>query len=268
MGFGQPLVSASRWETLGAGTGVGATVNSGSANAKGSFSTLGQTSFRYDGLYLDISIDTGAARWRLDLAVNTGGADEIIAQDIILDGTGTLPAANVNLFIPIAVPPNATLKARAQCSSGGNILYCMVSGFQSTAKSIGGFSRFIACTDWGASTDAANSLTLNGTTLTSPTQVQLSTPERIAGLYFGCSGGGSAPNTGAKIIFDIMWGASGSEIVFLRRLISFGNGNFSLRFFIGPMPCDLPGGTRLSVRAQCSGADSNTIYPALYGLAK
>src|ERR1700722_1060482 len=53
MGYGAPIAASTRYETLGAATGVGTPVTSGStANTFGSTITLGTASFDYDGIII------------------------------------------------------------------------------------------------------------------------------------------------------------------------------------------------------------------------
>lgn len=264
MGHGVSLASEARYEALGFGTGVGTTITAGaSANTKGSYATLGTTSFDYDGLFLNVSIisGTGANRFRLDVAANNGGSDQIIIADHFVENNGIVVGPCV--FYPVAVPKGASLKVRSQATTGSRQLYAAISGFQCDENMRRGFRGVASATDW-TNTDPTNSITLNGTTMTGWTQVMASTPDRFAGLYFMLDAKGVAI-TGGNFIFSIGWGSAGNELELTRVLVS--NGSTDVNWpFIGPIPCDLPAGTRLAVRAQAAAANTSVIAPVLMGL--
>ena len=269
MGYARALVSSTRYETQGLSGGVGVTITSGAANAKGSFATLGTTGFEYDGFHLYITglPGGGASRYRVDVSSNTGGSDQLIVEDIYFDPSpqGNYTAAWKEILVPVAVPAGAVLKARCQAPAASVSLSASVLGFQGDAKATKGFRALKSATDW-TNTDPTNSLTLSGTTLTGWTQVMAATPARFAGLYLALDSLGATGQTAAHATFEIGIGTSGSEhttgIVLARQLSGYGlNDGHSFH------PCDIAAGTRLSVRAQCDGANTNSYGVVLNGLA-
>jgi hypothetical protein len=93
-----------------------------------------------------------------------------------------------------------------------------------------------------------------------------STPVRFAGLYLMLDSLGSVA-TSAHATFEIGIGTSGSEhstgIIIARQLASA----LAINDGDGPYPCDIAAGTRLSVRAQCDAADTDSYGVVLNGLA-
>ena len=270
MGFARALVSSTRYETQGISGGVGTTLTAGAtANTKGSFAILGTTGFEYDGFHLYITGFTGGgtSRYRVDIAVNTGGSDQVIVEDVYFDPSpaATYYADQKSVLIPVNVPRGAVVKARCQSTGTSVTVAASVLGFQGDAKATKGFRALKSATDW-TNTDPTNSLTLNGTTLTGWVQIMASTPVRFAGLYLTLDSLGSTSLTTAHATFEIGIGASGSEhttgIVIARQLSALNVINMH-----GPYPCDIAAGTRLAVRAQCDAADTNSYGVVLNGLA-
>ena len=271
MGFARALVSSTRYETHGVTGGVGTTVTAGAtANTKGSYATLGTAGFEYDGLHVGITglPGGGTSRYRIDIAINTGGSDQVVVGDLYFDPTpaGSYFAAQKTVCIPVAVPNGAVIKARAQATTASVTCSVSVLGFCGDAKATKGFRGLLSATDW-TNTDPTNTVTLSGTTLTGWVQVQASTAQRIAGLYLMLDSLGSTTLTSAHTTFEIGIGASGSEhttgIIVPTQLAAAA----VIDQLHGPYPCDIAAGTRLSVRAQCDVADTNSIGVVLCGLA-
>ena len=274
MGARRAIVGSTRYETRGIVTGVGTTVTSGAINAKGSYATLGTTGFAYDGFFLYITglAGAGLTRFRIDLAVNTGGSDQLIVEDLYFDSSpsGFYFADQKSILVPVTIPAGAVVKARIQATLASSILSASVLGFQSDAKATKGFRALKSATDW-TNTDPTNSLTLSGTTLTGWSQVMASTPARFAGLYLSLDSLGGSSQVTAHATFEIGLGASGSEhstgIIIARQLVISSNGAAGLIDCHGPYPCDIPAGARLSVRAQCDSANTVAYGVILNGLA-
>lgn len=269
MGYARALASSTRYESKGLASGVGTTVTSGAANAKGSFATLGTTGFAYDGFHLTITglSGGGATRYRIDVTSNTGGSDQLIVEDLYFDPSpaGLYYADQKSILVPVAVAAGAVLKARCQAVAASVSLSVGVLGFQGDAKATKGFRALKSATDW-TNTDPTNALTLSGTTLTGWTQIMASTPVRFAGLYLALDSRGSVSAT-SHATFEIGIGASGSEhstgIVVARQLAA----SSGLVDCHGPYACDIAAGVRLAVRAQCDAANTDSYGVVLNGLA-
>ncbi|HYD07795.1 MAG TPA: hypothetical protein VEC60_18815 [Reyranella sp.] len=266
MGYGLPLASAARYETLGAGTGTGTTVTAGSANVKGSYATIGTASFGYDGIFVTAlkPVGTGVARGRLDIATNTGGSDQIVVADWYWSTiSGFSSGGQVQRYLPVRIPAGATVKARWQSATGSATLSVMIVGMQGDARQIPGFRAIASLTDF-TNSDPSNSVTLSGTTQTAWTQVIASSGSRVTGVIGNLADLGTALGTAVHCLIDIGWGGAGSERVLSRSLHMLGS-NIGYQQ-IGPLPCDFPAGTRFAFRAQCSAADTNVLGLALNGL--
>lgn len=258
-----PLVAATRYETLGAGTGTGTTVTSGAADTKGSYATIGTAGFAYSGIILSLANIATSTRYRLDIAVNTGGADDIIVEDFYLDNFTTESNA-VTLSFPVSVPSGASVKVRWQGNQATKTAVAVIVGIAKDFPGTVG-SRVVSCTDF-TNTLPSNTVALNGTTFTAWTTIRASTPKRISQLYLSHSMGGDTTRTTSNILVEIGIGAAAAEVA----LFQFLGRNFTVstpNVIFGPVPCDIPVGKRLAFRAQCSAAAADTYGVSAAGLA-
>jgi hypothetical protein len=261
MGYGAPLASASRYETLGAATGVGTPVTSGaSINTFGSTITLGTTSFDYDGIFITTA-STGNNISLVDIIVNTGGSDQIIVTTVpVPHNSGGGIYQSTSGVIPVSIPAGAVVKAKMQSETASAIADLMVVGFQGNNNTSPGFRGLACCTDItsGAPT---NGITMSSTTQTAWAQIRASTPNRIAGLYWSYDTRGTTAGA-TQVLLQVGWGPSGSEKLLFTAGLNFG----MVPVLQGPYPCDLPPGTRLAARMQANGTVTQTVSILLHGL--
>lgn len=266
-----PIIQgASRFETLGIGSGAGTAVTaSSSVNVKGNYATLGTASFKYAGFSAMICNGSGAGRFRLDIAVNTGSADTVIVEDLYVDMTTNSGATGEWILpIPVAVPAGAIVKARCQCTVASRSFQVAVIGYANNASGDPGFRALKSLTDW-TNTDPTTSIaTGTGTGTTSWAQITASTSVRVASLFMLMDSTGTASGrTTSSMAIDIGWGAAGSEKV-LATVLQLLQTSTPALVTHGPFPCDIPAGTRLATRATvgtAQGISSNFATP-LYGL--
>lgn len=276
MGYGQPLVSAARYEMLGRNGGTGTTVAANAtANIKGSYVTIGTASFDYDGFWFTAGragVGSTGVAYRYDIAVNNGGSDQIICQDLFYEGSSLWYLQTPSAFyLPIRVPKGGVLKVACQSSAGGDWMYPSIQGVAGDSHFLRGFTSLIATTDW-TNTGPANSGTgVGGTTQTGWVEVCASTAYRVAALYLGLALKGAGGSTYLDCMFDVATGTAGNE----RQLFTVhgyddttnGTNSALLGAPAGPYAVDIPAGTRLSVRMQGSFASATGIlYPTLFGL--
>jgi hypothetical protein len=263
MGFARALAASTRCETLGAASGAGTTVTSGSAGY-GSLVTLGTSSFNYDGVFLTYLQTGSSTAARVTVTANTGSADEIIIQDLFLDSRTSTAGPRFGIYVPIAIPKGAVIKAQVYTRTASITGQVAITGFHGDSRMSRGFRGLVSLTSFsGLST--ATGLTLSGTTQTGWSQIIASSPYRIAGLYAAVSTNGSTPSVGATIQFDIGWGASGSEKPFCTLIAGVLTADMFLAN-VGPIPCNFAAGTRFAWRATASQTDTATSGLVLNGL--
>jgi hypothetical protein len=261
MGYGAPIAASARYETLGATTGVGTAVTSGSSiNTFGSTVTLGTTSFDYDGIFIT-SASTGNNISLVDIIVNNGGSDQVIVTTVpVPHNSGGGIYQSTSGLIPVRIPAGAVVKAKMQSETASAVADLMVVGFQGNSDISLGFRGLACCTDitGGAPT---NGITMSSTTQTAWVQIQASTPNRIAGLYWSYDTRGTTAGA-TQVQLQVGWGPSGSEELLFTAGLNFG----MVPVLQGPYPCDLPAGTRLAARMQASGTVTQTVSILLHGL--
>lgn len=246
-------------ETIGAGTGAGTTVTSSSSpNTKGSYATIGTAGFQYSSFLLCIG-NNSASRYRIDIAINTGGSDQIVVQDLYLDCTSSSSIAGNNYQIPVKIPSGASVKARCQAVVfGGQTLSILIVGFAQDFPGMPGFSGLLTGTDF-TDTDPANAVTQTGQTFTAWTTIAASTASRASGLLIYPSSAGDTSRTVSRVLIQIAKGGAGAEVT----VASFLSGQISTAIapaVAGVFVADIPAGSRLSFRCQCS---SNTAADSI-----
>jgi hypothetical protein len=260
MGYGQPSAASARYETLGATTGIGTNVTSGStANSTGATVTLGTASFDYDGIYF--TTQGGNTVNLLTVVINTGGSDQVIVPFVTIPHTtGGAQLQLTSGLIPVRVPAGAAVKVRMQAttaSAGANVMLTGVQGNNNIAL---GF-RGLACLTDITTGQPTTGVLMAGTTFSAWTQMTAATLYRIAGLYWSYEQRGTTVSS-TNVLIQVGWGPAGSE-----RILFTAGFNFALfPSMQGPYPCDLPAGIRLAVRLQASAANAQTISIFVHGL--
>lgn len=259
------ITAATRTETLGATTGEGTTVTANATtHVKGSYSTIGTAGFAYGGFFLCF-VPAGGAKYRIDVAVNSGGSDQIIIPDLLLDATsagGNI--ANSTIFFPIHVPAGAVVKARSQSATSGGTVRLLLVGFATDFPGYRRASRVVALSAF-TNTDPTATVTLAGTSFTSWTEVTSSTADRICGLYVSSATGGDTTRTGGRILAEIGTGSAGAEVARMSWQGAQVSGSL-INHIAGPLPVDIVAGSRLAYRAQASSASTDTFGLAFFGL--
>ncbi len=264
-----PIIQgASRFETLGLSSGSGATVTSGAANAKGSYTTLGTTGFRYGGIALMLGNANSTARFRIDLAVNTGISTQIIAEDLFADFKASATQVEYAFNLPLRIPAGASVMVRAQSTTASQTVQAALLGWTGNFAGDPGYRALKCLTDW-TNTDPTN-LIATGTSAgtTAWTQVQASTPSRVAAIMMLLDSAGGSGRTASSMSIDIGWGNAGSERVLASVFQVLASSPLACVDH-GPFPCDIPAGTRLATRATLATAQatSTSFGTPLYGLA-
>lgn len=256
-----PIVPGARFETLGL-SGAEAQQVTGAANstAKSNYQTIGTTGFAWDGFFLQAG-NQFAGRSRLDIAVNTGGSDQIIVPDLVSDNSG-ITSWMWGVDIPVAVPAGATVKARHQSSTSNANTRVAITGYKHNFLGARSFSRLVSLTSFSA-TDPPT-ITLNGTTPVGWTEITASAPAPIAALYVSPSGVGDNSRTAARFLIEIGVGGAGSEVVVASLLM----GGFSAGMGgnpRGPFPVAIPAGVRVAWRVTTIAGVTDTFGIGVLG---
>ena len=265
MGYGFPLHSATRIETLGVATGSGVAVTaSGSGSGiYGSLATIGTTGFAYDGFMLQAQV-YNARNWKVTITAATGGgADETIVQDFYFANSGATGSNSIDF--PIRVPAGAVIKIKVAANFGSSVTYLAIIGYQGNHNLVRGFSRAVSLTDFGSnSVYPANAITLNGTTLTAWSELCASTSQAVEAIGLCFTGLASSFGTNLRISVELGYGGAGAENGTGIQVISACNGNTMNNDPI-LVPYFIPAGTRLAMRGQVSAAETHTCAVVAWG---
>lgn len=255
-----PLYGGSRYETAGADTAAsrGTTLTAaGAAHTKGAYVELAAaTGFDASLVAVTLSPGTSHTPYLVDVAVGAAGSEQVIVPDLTL--CSRVGSAVVYEF-PIHVPAGSRLSARCQCATAAATCFASV---------------LLGCAPWGMQVPCSQVLALGVNTATSHTTLEYdpgttpntkngfqemvaSTSELIRGLVLAVNSDNAAMSD-ADWLIDIAAGAAGSEVVVLPNLAVAASATSD---FFAPQawpcrPVDIPAGTRISVRAQCSFAAS------------
>lgn len=257
--------SAGRYEILGETSGALVSL-SGTANSKPAYANIGTASFAYD--HLAVSLSAALRNSRVDIAINNGGADEIIVEDFPVSQSGN-PQDIFQVTFPIRVPSGAVVKARAQSRASGTIL-CGVAGYAGGRGVYPPRARVRSLVDWTGTNPGVDpnvTASLSGTpgTYTAWTQMMASTPARIGKIWFWAASANDVSRTAGQTLIEIGVGAAAAEQGIAKGMFFSSSADFNGGH--AEVNCDIPAGTRLSFRATSSGAGTDTIACVALGLA-
>jgi len=234
-------------------------------NVKGSYSQLvAATSFDACGMLIYMKNGKGLF-YSLDLAIGAGGAEKIIAPDLVTAGATTTMATQI--FVPICIPKGTRISARCQANaaSAGAItcaVYLCDGGLSHMVEGYAGIDAI------GFGTANYGTAVTSGATSAKGSYAQLiaSTARDYAGLFAVVAN--SNGNDSINIFMDTAVGAGGSEQDIILNTPFRSNGNGAFRPTVTPfIPIQIPKGTRLATRiADDRGGSGITFGVTLYGV--
>lgn len=261
-----------RTETLGVSSGQGTSMTAGgSANTKGSYHSVVTTGFTWEHLVIALELNSAAADYMVDIAIQVGGNNGIIVPDLHFVGARAANEHHQHFELPLHIPAGASLCARIGCSTASataRIAYC---GFSRGIGGRPGYSRVVALFSPSSSRGVTVDPGSGSTHTKNRTQLIASSPERVAAL-FGVIGyaGDIAKGGSADSLLDIETGASGQERVLCGNLpLSWNSTLDGVATWNTPLiPCDVPAGERFSANYQSATntAGDRLIDLSLYGL--
>jgi len=265
------------FDTLGevAASSRGTALLGGGNNVKGAYVELSTaTPLQADGLIVMLGRGGGCNDSLTDLAIGAAGSEQIIAANLSASPapfSSYYSSAGTAYYLPLSIPEGERLAARTQ--SLGTTLRIAV-----TLVALGGLASkpFNGAATYGAVTadSGGTSIDPGGTAHTKGAYVELTaaTSADMRELILALGNAGISRGYAADWLLDIGIGAAGSEQVLLPDLpLCTGSGTISMGILpqtIGPLPCNIPAGTRIAARAQCSiNTASDRIFDLiLYGV--
>jgi hypothetical protein len=280
VGTSRPKIASPRYQLLGrsgsAGTGT-AVAASATADTKGSYVTIGTTSYAYDGFKLTngrSGVGSTGVAYRIDLATDDGlgGGPQIIMQDMFYEGSTLWYLQALSpIEIPVRIPSGVDLKMRCQSSAGGDWVYPSIQGVSADNSRVRGYTKLLPATDWTGTAPNNSGFNPGGATQTGWVTVCASTSDLFAGLYVGLALRGAGGSTYLDFMIDVAIGSVGNEqyLFTVHGYDDSNNGSPSamLGCPAGPYDCDIPAGSRIAMRFQGSFASATgVLYPTAFGL--
>lgn len=265
----------SRGEATGTSSGTAVTA-SASANTKGSWTALGAaTSFAYEGITIYCARNSATADYVVDIGIDDGsGNNFVLVADLHYSGLRQANEHNMALHIPVHVPAGALIEARVACSTASGVAYINLVGHSANPGGYPGYSRAVAlftpASSRGVQVDPGGTANAKG----SWAQLTASCPADIDAIFgvVGFNGDTARVAVFAGLLLDIGIGAASAEFVLVPDIalgweVTWDGPN---DVFFGPFEADIPEGTRVSSRAQCSinTAGDRAVDLALYGLCR
>lgn len=270
-----PISGSLRIEAAGADTANSrgtAVTSSASLNTKGSYTQLlAASSFQSAGLLLFIGASSGSLGDILvDLAVGGSGSEAVFVSNLLHSITKAQGHAAV-FYIPVSIPAGSRIAARLQATGSSIVVHMEVLLLGSPFILPSPLSRV---TSYGPNTADSGGVGLDpgGTAHTkgSYSQITATTTNAIRAMFIVIGGGGNAGMTTADWLIDVAIGAAASEQIILPNMHLQVNSTDDriTPEIIGPIAVNIPAGTRLSARAQCSITDATDrlLDITIYGL--
>ena len=223
------------------------------------------------GGFLLVELNPGgvaAAQGLVDIAIGTAGNEHIIAANLgVNSGTDQHPHV---IPLPYAVPVGSTIRARYQRSNASLTVRCSVHVFAMTdlprSQKIQTLGATTA-TSRGTSVDPGASINTKG----SYVQLVAATDGPIKQLLLHFGNQANNARTSANFLADVAVGAAASESILIPN-IPFaigGSADEPIPSYVGPLPCDIPSGSRVAVRGQSNINDAtDRLFDVIaYGIA-
>lgn len=269
------ILEGGRIETVGANaansTGTSVTA-SATANTKGSYSQL-TASTPADAAAITVLVNgpNSAADYLVDIAVGAASSEQVICSNLTASsGTGAVTRGATYTF-PIPIPAGTRIAARAQSTTASAVIRPLVILHEHTLMTTESLGR---AADYGSATgdSGGTSIDPGGTANTkgSWTQITASTTNPMMGFILAFGNQINTARTQGTFLFDVGIGGAGSEQVILADYFMAISAVDDAPDPIASVfiPCNVPAGTRLAVRAQSSVTDATDrlVDVIIYGV--
>jgi hypothetical protein len=249
---------------------LGTTITASSTiNTKGSWTQL-IASTAADATWMVVQLKRGANTsvcLAVDIAIGASGSEQTIATNLTAGLTGISINPNVVVYsFPVTIPAGTRIAARCQADVASDTVYVTILLLDGSLLGMEGAGiddiGFNAAASKGTTVNASSTINTKG----SYSQLVASTTRDYVGLLISIDPGTNYGLVGNQL-YDLAIGASGSEIVIIPNILSpkTANGNALGPTPFGPIPLQIPAGTRLAARAQ---SDTVSTYTGItvYGI--
>ena len=259
------LLDGSRFSdqgTVSGSSGGTALTNSGVAHTKnGTYTQLVASSpFDAHGFLVQLSVNSAGTNqsYLVDIAIGASSAEVVIVPNLLFDTGLSASYPHGVIWIPIPIPAGTRISARQQNNTTTGTLRVSVILLGGGLFGVPFAGR---CSDIGTDTSASNGTVYDpggsGNTKGGYTQLTASVPHDVKALILAAGSNRNSGPANAKWLVDVAIGGGGSEQVVVPNLqFASTTANSILPAFVGPIPVNIPAGSRLSVNAQCSVTDA------------
>lgn len=249
------IIGSNLYETIGADVANtrGTTVASGLANVKGAWVQLvASTAFYATGIAVYHFVDGSSPASRLlDIGVGAAASEQAIIENILLFGRAQ---DSLMRYFPISIPAGSRITARLQLDvdSQNSFIHALLFSQPFLPHAVLG-----RCTTYGANTGDSGGVGVDPGAVVDTkgaySQIIASTTRNIRFLVPSIGNQSNSAMSTAEFFMDIAVGAGGSEQNILENYFF----RFAAQEFVSPggfpiSPVNIPAGSRLAARAQCS----------------
>ena len=242
-------------------TQAGTLVTCGAAYTKGSYADLfASTTYESYGLWINIG-NTGASATRtdavMDIAIGAAGSEQIIVPNLLCGWRNVTSVAPMSLFLPLYIPKGVRLSARAGCATASKAIHVEAWLVGGTSDAAARGNIFTGCDAYGvtytAGTVASGTSHTPGNTGAESTWANVgSTTTRAYKGALIVPQGSLATTTMTAISYHWELGISSTTIY------ECYTASATTEMVVGPlpgmpMPCAIPSGAQLQIRAEGSG---------------
>jgi len=186
--------------------GSGTTVQASTSNVIGDYATLCTTAAAWSGFDLYVaSSSTAAARWLLTITLNNGSSD---LPPIYVQPGGGPSTGPVRLRFPIQVASGATVRIKAQSSTGSATVKTYIQGIVASATVPPGYTTVEAINAVDTTNTRPSTIDIPGTSTW--TQLSASTSATYGAMLMACGDNGTS-NTNQSVSIAIGKGAGPTE---------------------------------------------------------
>lgn len=192
--------------------------------------------------------NVGAGQWTALVDIGTGGAgsEVVLVSNLLFSGAHRCVW---NYVLPITIASGTRIAMRAQVFNASQTVKALIILTNNVAQ-------YSSVATYGADiSDSGGTEVSSGTTANTKgaySQLTASTSARHRQLIVAIGNQGRGTRNEIGFQLDIATGAAGQEQVLIPDLRLFSDSAQDRLFpeWFGPIPCDIPAGTRLSARAQ------------------
>lgn len=230
------------------------TITTGGANTKGSWvGVIDPTSEDCYALSIMIPNTTVVRDYLIDIGIGGAGAEVAVVANLLHTSTNAGQVGS-QLIVPLFIKKGARVSTRGQCNVATQNLQIHVTTL--TRKQY--LEQPLTCDTYGAATGDSGGVSVDpGATINTKgawSELTASASRRITQLCVRIGGQANTTRAVNQWAWDIGIGGAGSEVVLIPDLFLYCHttNDIPTPDVWGPFPVEIPAGTRIAARCQCT----------------